>query len=66
MEFKRTLHANAIIPVRYNNKTVKEKIVYNIIGFFVLYMLLFIIGAMVLGFLGLDFESAIVPVPAPD
>ncbi len=59
LEFKRTLHTNAIIPVRYNNKTVKEKIVYNIIGFFVLYMLLFIIGAMVLGFLGLDFESAI-------
>ena len=59
LEFKRTLHANAIIPVRYNNKTVKEKIVYNIIGFFVLYMLLFIIGALVLGFLGLDFESAI-------
>lgn len=59
LEFKRTLHANAVIPVRYNNKTVKEKIVYNIIGFFVLYMLLFIIGALVLGFLGLDFESAI-------
>jgi trk system potassium uptake protein TrkH len=59
LEFKRTLHSNAIIPVRYNNKTVKEHIVYNIIGFFVLYMLLFIIGALVLGFLGLDFESAI-------
>ena len=59
LEFKRTLHANAIIPVRYNNKTVKEHIVYTIIGFFVLYMLLFIIGAMVLGFLGLDFESAV-------
>ena len=59
LEFKRTLHTNAIIPVRYNDKTVKEKIVYNIIGFFVLYMLLFIIGALVLGFLGLDFESAI-------
>ena len=59
LEFKRTLHTNAIIPVRYNNKTVKEQIVYNIIGFFVLYMLLFIIGALVLGFLGLDFESAI-------
>ncbi|MFD0799246.1 TrkH family potassium uptake protein [Maribacter chungangensis] len=59
LEFKRTLHTNAVIPVRYNNKTVKENIVYNIIGFFALYMLLFIIGAMVLGFLGLDFESAI-------
>ncbi len=59
LEFKRTLHTNAIIPVRYNNKTVREHIVYNIIAFFVLYMLAFIIGSMVLGFLGLDFESAI-------
>ncbi len=59
LEFKRTLHMNAVIPVRYNNKTVKEHIVYNIIGFFVLYMLLFIIGSLVLGALGLDFVSAI-------
>jgi trk system potassium uptake protein TrkH len=59
LEFKRTLHPNAVIPVRFNNKTVSEHVVYNIIGFFVLYMLLFVIGALVLGFLGLDFETAI-------
>ena len=59
LEFKRTLHTNAIIPVRFNNKTVSEHIVYNIIAFFVLYMLLFIIGALVLAYLGLDFESAV-------
>ncbi len=59
LEFKRTLHPNAIIPVRFNNKTVTEHVVYNVIGFFVLYMLLFIIGALVLGFLGLDFDSSI-------
>jgi len=59
LEFKRTLHPNAIIPVRYNRKTVSESIVYNILGFFILYMLLFIIGALVLGLLGLDFESAV-------
>lgn len=59
LEFKRTLHPNAIIPVRYNNKTVKEHIVYNIIAFFVLYMLLFIIGALGLGAMGLDFVSSI-------
>src|SRR5690606_32576378 len=59
LEFKRTLHTNAIIPVRYNNKTVPENIVYNIIAFCVLYMLLFIIGSLVLGALGLDFESAV-------
>ncbi|MBT8283241.1 MAG: TrkH family potassium uptake protein [Muriicola sp.] len=59
LEFKRTLHPNAIIPVRFNQKTVTEHVVYNVIGFFVLYMLLFIIGALVLGFLGLDFESSV-------
>ena len=59
LEFKRTLHTNAIIPVRYNNKTVQEHIVYNVIAFLVLYMLLFIIGALVLGAMGLDFSSAI-------
>jgi len=59
LEFKRSLHPNAVIPVRYNNKSVSGEIVYNILGFFILYMLLFIIGALVLGFLGLDFESAI-------
>ena len=48
-----------MIPVRYNNKMVSEHIVYNIIGFFVLYMLLFILGSVVLGFLGLDFVSSI-------
>ncbi|QBA63456.1 TrkH family potassium uptake protein [Muriicola soli] len=59
LEFKRTLHPNAIIPVRFNQKTVTEHVVYNVIGFFVLYMLLFIIGALVLGFLGLDFETSV-------
>ena len=59
LEFKRSLHPNAVIPVRYNNKTVSEHIVYNIIGFFVLYMLLFILGSVVLGLLGLDFVSSI-------
>ncbi len=59
LEFKRTLHPSAVIPVRYNNKTVTEHIVYNIIAFFVLYMLLFILGSVGLGLLGLDFVSAI-------
>jgi len=59
LEFKRTLHPNAIIPVRYNNRSVKEHIVYNIIAFFVLYMLLFIVGAGFLGAMGLDFVSAL-------
>ncbi|HSI69643.1 MAG TPA: potassium transporter TrkG [Gillisia sp.] len=59
MEFKRTLHPNAILPVRFNGKAVRNEIVFNILGFFILYMLFFIIGAIVLASLGLDFPTAI-------
>lgn len=58
-EFKRALHPNAIVPVRYNGKGIKGEIVFNILGFFILYMLAFIIGAMGLAALGLDFPTAI-------
>lgn len=59
MEFKRTLHPNAILPVRYNGKALSNTIVFNILGFFILYMLSFIVGAVGLAALGLDFDTAI-------
>jgi trk system potassium uptake protein TrkH len=59
MEFKRTLHPNAILPVRYNKKSINEKIIFNILAFFILYMLSFIVGALVFSMLGLEFKSAI-------
>ncbi|MCM4158604.1 TrkH family potassium uptake protein [Antarcticibacterium flavum] len=59
MEFKRILHPNAILPVRFNGKAVENNIVFNILGFFILYMLSFIVGALVLSFMGLDFTTAI-------
>lgn len=59
LEFKRALHPNAILKVRYNNKSVSGDIVFNILGFFILYMLSFIIGALVFSMLKIDFVSAI-------
>jgi trk system potassium uptake protein TrkH len=59
IEFKRTLHPNAILPVRYNTKAVDGKIVFNILAFFILYMLSFIVGALGFSMLGLDFESSV-------
>lgn len=58
-EFKRSLHPNAILPVRYNGKAINKDIVFNILGFFILYMLSFIIGALGFAFMGLDYVSAI-------
>jgi trk system potassium uptake protein TrkH len=59
LEFKRTLHPNAILPVRYNTKAVQQPIVFNILGFFILYMLSFIVGVIVFSVLGLDFKTAL-------
>jgi len=58
-EFKKLLHPNAIIPVRYNGTGIPKNIIYNILAFFILYMLIFIVGSIILTFFGLDFESAI-------
>ncbi|HEY9168537.1 MAG TPA: potassium transporter TrkG [Lutibacter sp.] len=58
-EFKKLLHPNAIIPVRYNGVGVPKNIIYNILPFFVLYMLIFIVSSIILTFFGLDFVTAI-------
>ncbi len=59
LEFRRTLHPRAVLPVRYNMKAVPRSIVFNVLGFFILYMLSFIIGTLVFSWLGLDFNSAL-------
>jgi len=59
LEFKRSLHSKAIVRSRYNGSILDQSIIYNISGFFILYMLSFAFGALVFGFIGLDFESAL-------
>ncbi|TWO33250.1 TrkH family potassium uptake protein [Seonamhaeicola sediminis] len=59
LEFKRTLHPNAIVPVRYNKKAINRFIVFNVLAFFILYMLSFIIGSLVFSMFDIDFKSAI-------
>ena len=59
LQFKRILHPHAILPIRYNEKSVSSEIMYNILGFFIVYMLSFIAGALVFSILGLDFQSSL-------
>lgn len=59
LEFRRSLHPSAILPVRYNARAVQAPIVYNILGFFILYMLSFIMGVLVFSWLGLDYSTAL-------
>ena len=59
LEFKRTIHPNGIIPVRYNGKTVVRGIVFNIMAFFILYLIVFAVGSLVFSLMGVDFMSSI-------
>jgi trk system potassium uptake protein TrkH len=58
LEFKRLIHPRAVIPVRFNDKSVSTEIISNVQAFFIIYILLFVFGAVLLSLLGLDFFTA--------
>ncbi len=61
IEYKRILHPNAVIPVRYGGKAISQKIVYNILAFFVMYMFIWVSSAILFSLinddLSKDYES---------
>lgn len=59
LELKRLMHPQAVIPVRMNGRPVSQDIIFNVLAFFLIYMLTFAMGTFVMAMLGLDFESAI-------
>ncbi|HXK81506.1 MAG TPA: TrkH family potassium uptake protein [Bacteroidales bacterium] len=63
-EFKRLLHPNAIIPVRYNKKSINSNIINNIQAFVILYLFIFFISSLIMSMMGLDFSSAVGAVAA--
>jgi trk system potassium uptake protein len=58
LELKRLIHPRAVIPVRFNGKSVSPDIISNVQAFFIIYILLFVLGAVILSLLGLDFFTA--------
>jgi trk system potassium uptake protein TrkH len=59
MELRKHLHPRAVLLARVGRFVVKEDVLANVIGFFVLYLLLAMAGTAALAFLGLDLMSAI-------
>jgi trk system potassium uptake protein TrkH len=58
LELRRLIHPNAIIPVRMNGKPIPQDIIHKIMAFFLIYIIIFGLGTLVMTFLGLDFETA--------
>ncbi len=59
LELKRLIHPQAVIPVKLNRKSVPKEIISKIMAFFLIYMMIFAFGTMVMSIIGLDFETAI-------
>lgn len=59
VELRRLVHPRAFIPVRLNGKAVPRDIASNILAFFVVYIIIFGFGTIVMVLIGLDMESAI-------
>ena len=57
-EFKRLIHPNAVIPVRYNNQIVQPHIINNVLAFVVVYMIMVLISTVLFTATGLNFEDA--------
>lgn len=57
-ELKRLLHPSAVIPVRYNGRAVEQKIIYNILAFFFIYLTIFTLGTIVMTLYGYDLMTA--------
>lgn len=61
---KRAISPKAVIPLKYNRKSISEGIVRDIISFFFLYILVAVAASTALGFLGLNLETAVSAVAA--
>ncbi len=58
-EIRKSLHPKAVLVARIGSKPVKEDVLAHLVGFVVLYLLLCLVGAVVMGFLGMDPLTAI-------
>ncbi len=57
-EFKQIIHPQAVLPVRIGQRVIEAPILKTILGFFMVYFLIFAVGALIMSLLGYDFMSA--------
>ncbi|MFC1550302.1 TrkH family potassium uptake protein [Candidatus Neomarinimicrobiota bacterium] len=58
-ETRRLLHARAIIPIRIGDRYISEDVIRNTLGFFLFYIAIFCLTAVLLTTMQLDIQSAI-------
>lgn len=63
-EFKKILHPHAITPIYIGEKRISDEAVSTVTSFFLIYIMIFVLGSLIMITLGLDMISAISSVAA--
>lgn len=58
LALKRILHPNAILTLRFSKKPIDGKVISNVYAFIVMYIVIFLLGALSLSFVGHDFYTS--------
>ncbi|MFC3880984.1 TrkH family potassium uptake protein [Algoriphagus namhaensis] len=59
LEFKRLVHPRAIVPLLINGDRVTGRIITHIMNFLLIYLLTFVLGALVLSLAGYDLQTSL-------
>lgn len=57
-EFTHLIHPHAVRPVRIGRNTIPGDVIWNVVGFFITFMLIFVAGVLVMSALGLDMATS--------
>jgi trk system potassium uptake protein len=58
-ELRRLVHPNAVIPVRFNKKSVNQQIITNVLAFFFSYISVFFVSTLIFMLFVDDFDTAL-------
>jgi len=57
-EITRLIHPHAVVPVRVGPHPIDREIVAKVVGFFIMFVMIFVFGVFVMTFLGLDMATS--------
>jgi trk system potassium uptake protein TrkH len=57
-EITRLVHPHAVVPVRIGGQTVPREVVANIVGFFILFVMIFVVSVFIMSAMGLDMATS--------
>ncbi|MFC2170679.1 TrkH family potassium uptake protein [Calditrichota bacterium] len=64
IELQKLVHPNSIYPFRLGHKVLSSEIVANVLAFFMLYIMLMIVGIAIMGLMGIDHITSFTSVVA--